>query len=359
MAEQGQEKTEQPTQKKLDENRERGHVSKSNEIISFSVFTSGIFAILIFKGFIGNNIAELTKNIFSSLDHMQLNASIIQMYFIKSGLFLVVTIFPVLLAIMLLSIAANVGQVGFRVSIKALAPKLNKFNPLNGLKRILFSTHSLVELLKSLLKLLIVGGFTYFILDELIIKSMNLTDYSIEFITSSMIEYTLSLVIKVALVYAVLAMVDFIFQRFKYKKELMMTKQEVKEENRQAEGDPLVKSKIRSIQYEMARRRMMQDVPKADVVITNPTHFAIAIKYEAGKDSAPKVLAKGVDEVAQRIKKIAIDNKVPLYEDKPLARALYKLCDVGDFIPEKLFHAVAKILAYIYNLKKSKKKSIV
>lgn len=360
MAEQEQEKTEQPTQKKIDDNRERGHVLKSTEIISFAVFTSGLFAIIIFKGFIGSNIAELTINIFNSLDTLQLNASIVQMYFIKSGIFLVVTLFPVLLSIMALAFAANVGQVGFRIHLKALAPKMDKFNFFSGIKRIFFSTHSLVEVLKAILKLLIIGGFTYYLLDDLIMKSMNLSEYTIETITSSMIEYSLSLVVKVALVYAVLATVDYIFQRHKYRKNLMMTKQEVKEENRQTEGDPLVKSKIRSQQYEMARRRMMQDVPKADVVITNPTHYAIALKYEAGKDYAPKVLAKGVDEVAQRIKKIAVENNIPLYEDRQLARALYKLCDVGDLIPEKLFHTVAKILAYIYNLKKTKKrKSIV
>jgi len=360
MAEQEQEKTEQPTQKKLDESREHGQVSKSNEIISFAVFTTGLFSILIFKNYIGGNIAELTRNIFGSLDTLQLNINIIQIYFIKSALFLIVTLFPILIAIMVVSVVANVGQIGFRMSMKALEPKMSKFNPISGIKRIFFSSHSLMEIIKSITKLAIVGGFTYFILNDLILQSMNLSEYTIESITSRMIDYSLTLVIKVALVYAVLAAVDFIFQRFKFKKEMMMTRHEVKEENKQAEGDPLVKSKIRSLQYEMARRRMMQDVPKADVVITNPTHYAIAIKYEAGKDSAPKVLAKGVDEVAQRIKKIAVDNKIPLYEDRPLARALYKLCEVGDSIPEKLFHAVAKILAYIYNLKKTrKKKSIV
>ncbi|GAB4132251.1 MAG: flagellar biosynthesis protein FlhB [Ignavibacteriales bacterium] len=359
MAEQGQEKTEQPTQKRLDDSRQEGQVPKSIEIISFAVFTTGLLSIIVFKNYIGSNIAELTSNIFKSLDTLQLNVNVVQMYFIKSGIFLLATIMPVTLTIMVGSIAANVGQFGFRVSMKALAPKMSKFNPIAGIKRLFFSTHSLVELLKSLMKLIIVGGFTYYILDDLITQAMTLPEFTIDEITSKMIDYTLRLVIKVALIYAVLAAVDFIFQKKKFMKEMMMTKQEVKEEMRQTEGDPMVKSKIRSVQYEMARRRMMQDVPKADVVITNPTHFAIAIKYEAGKDSAPKVLAKGVDEVAQRIKKIAVEHNVPLYEDKQLARALYKFCEVGEFIPEKLFHAVAKVLAYIYNLKRSKKKKSI
>lgn len=359
MAEQGQEKTEQPTAKKLEDSRQEGHVAKSNEIVSFAVFTTGLLTIIIFKEYIGSNISELTTNIFKSLDTLQLNVNVIQMYFLNSGIFLLATIMPVVLSIMVISIIANVGQFGFRISLKPLAPKINKFNPISGIKRIFFSSHSLVELLKSMLKLIIVGGFTYYILDDLIKQSMRLSDFTIEEITSKMIDYTLSLVIKVALIYAVLAAVDFIFQKKKFIKEMKMTKQEVKEEQRQAEGDPMVKSKIRSMQYEMARRRMMQDVPKADVVITNPTHYAIALKYEAGKDYAPKILAKGVDEVAQRIKKIAVEHNVPLYEDKQLARALYKFCEVGEFIPEKLFHAVAKVLAYIYNLKKSKKKKSI
>jgi len=359
MAEQGQEKTEQPTQRKLDEGRQEGQVAKSNEIVSFAVFTSGLFTIIIFKDYIGSNIAELTTNIFNSLGTLQLNVNIIQMYFIKSAIFLLATIMPVLLGILVISLSANIGQIGLRISPKALAPKMNKFNPISGIKRLFFSSHSFVELLKSLSKLIIVGGFTYYVLDDLISQSLGLSDFTVNEITSKMVDYGLNLDIKVAIVFAMLAVADFIFQKKKFTKEMMMTKQEVKEESRQTDGDPLVKGKIRSIQYQMARRRMMQDVPKADVVITNPTHYAIALKYEVGKDSAPKVLAKGVDEVAQRIKKIATEHNVPLYEDRQLARALYKLVDVGEFIPEKLFQAVAKILAYIFNLKKTKKKSIV
>ncbi|MDP4114698.1 MAG: EscU/YscU/HrcU family type III secretion system export apparatus switch protein, partial [Bacteroidota bacterium] len=156
-----------------------------------------------------------------------------------------------------------------------------------------------------------------------------------------------------------IAAIDFIFQKFKFRKEMMMTKQEVKEENKSQEGDPQIKARIKKAQFAMARNRMMKDVPTADVIITNPTHFAVAVRYDPNKFQAPKVVAKGMDELAQRIKKIAKDNNVPIHEDRLLARTLYKLCEVGDFIPESLFKSVAQILAYIYKLKTSKKKTIV
>jgi len=174
-----------------------------------------------------------------------------------------------------------------------------------------------------------------------------------------MIDTTVKFLWKVALVYIAIAASDFAYQKFKHKKDLMMTKQEVKEEFKQQEGDPAVKGKIKQKQMIMAHRRMMKEVPKADVVITNPTHFAVALKYEMGKDSAPKVVAKGADLIAQKIKEIAKENDVPLHEDVYLARSLYKMCEIGDEVPEELFQAVAQILAYIYQLKNTYKKSIV
>jgi flagellar biosynthetic protein FlhB len=161
------------------------------------------------------------------------------------------------------------------------------------------------------------------------------------------------------LIYALIAAVDFIYQRFKHKKDLMMTKQEVKEENKQQEGDPQIKARIRKLQFQSAKNRMMKSVPKADVIITNPTHYAIALRYDVTKDSAPIVLAKGVDELAQRIKALGIENGVPLHEDRELARALYKYCNIGDQIPANLFKAVAQILAYIFKLKNTKKKKSI
>jgi flagellar biosynthesis protein FlhB len=361
MAEtEGQEKTEQPSGKKLSDARDRGQVAKSTELNSLVVFGGGLVLIFLSKGFIGEKLSFFTKEIFSSLDTFNINQTILQTYFLKWTLFLFIVMAPILLGLIVVSLVSNISQVGLKFSGKAFAPKMNRFNPVAGIKRIFFSSHSLIELLKSLAKLTVVGVFAFFIISKLIQDTFELVNLSVEETVSFMISAAFSMVWKIMLLFTIIAAVDFIFQKTKFKKEMMMTKQEVKEEVKQTEGDPLVKSRIRKNMMQSSRRRMMKDIPVADVVITNPTHFAIAVKYEMNKDNAPKVLAKGMDELAQKIKKIAVENGVPLYEDRELAQTLFKVCEVGDVIPAKLFKAVAQILAYIYQMKKIKKqKSII
>jgi flagellar biosynthetic protein FlhB len=355
----GQEKTEQPTGKKLSDARDKGEVAKSTEISSFAVFSFGMIILYVARDLLGDNLAYVATMIFGSLHELRMSASLLQLYFAKTLLYFFITLSPFLIGLMFVGLAANIGQVGFKLSPKAFKPKLSKFNPISGIKRLFFSSRSYVELLKTLLKLILVGGFTYIILEDLVAESISFVNLTIPEILAEMVDGAYSLIWKVAILYLLIAASDFIFQKYKFKKDMMMTKQEVKEEQKQVEGDPLIKSKIRSLQFEAAKKRMFESLPEADVVITNPTHYAIAIKYDPAKNSAPVVLAKGVDSLAQKIKKIATENNIPLHEDRELARALYKVCDIGDAIPEKLFHAVAKVLAYIYNLKKSKKKSIV
>jgi len=360
MAETGQEKTEQATGKKLSESRERGSVAKSVEISSLAVFTAGLLSIFLMQKHISKGFSELSIKIFSDLNSFTLTKDSVQGYAIKGILFYFYTLGPIFAIVFIAALAANYGQIGFKITPKSLAPKLSKFNPLSNLKNIFFSTRSIFELSKSILKFLVIGYFTYSVLEGIVFQSLGLVDFSVEEIVNFMMDAGFTLLWKIVLVYALLAGIDFAYQKFKFKKDMMMTKQEVKEENRETEGDPHVKGKIRSIQIATARQRMMKEVPKADVVITNPTHFAIALKYEAGRDNAPKVIAKGVDELAQRIKKVAAENNIPLHEDRQLARALYKACDIGDEIPHNLFQAVAQILAYIFKLKNvNKKKSIV
>ena len=233
--------------------------------------------------------------------------------------------------------------------------------PSRGLKNKFFSVSSLVELVKSIFKLLIIGGFSYWVLSDAVEQALGLVDYSVGEIVMFMIETSVDFLWKVATVFAVLAAADFAFQKMKHKKDMMMTKYEVKEENKQTDGDPQIKARIKGKQIAMARSRMIKDIPKADVVITNPTHFAVALKYDMGNKSAPVVVAKGMDYLAQKIKEIAREHNVPIHEDVELARTLYRMCDVGDEIPEKLFKAVAKVLAYVFNLKnnKGRKKSII
>jgi flagellar biosynthetic protein FlhB len=354
----GQEKTEQPTSKKMSDSRDEGQVAKSQEMSSFAIFGGGFFILFFFRSFLANQIGDMSIYIFNSLDILTLNINIIQAYFLKAMGFFVLTMSPVLLGLVIIGFASNVGQIGFKISLKALKPKMSKFNILKGIKRIFFSSRSLVEVSKSLAKLFVIGIFTYWVLDDLIKEAVLLIDHSVEEIVVFMIESSIDLIWQLAMVFAVIAAADFIFQRYKHNKDLMMSKQEIKDENKQTDGDPEVKARIKAIQFESARKRMMQDVPEADVVITNPTHYAIALKYDPQKNGAPKVLAKGVDTLAQRIKAIATENGVPLHEDRQLARALYKVADVGEEIPAELFQAVAQILAHIFKLR-STRKSIV
>lgn len=354
----GQEKTEQPTSKKLSDSRDEGQVAKSQEMSSFAVFGGGFFILFVFRSFIGNQISDMSIFVFDSLDVLTLNINIIQLYFFKGAAFLILTMAPVLFGLMLIGFIANVGQIGFKISLKAMKPKASKFNVLKGIKRIFFSSRSFVEVSKSVAKLFVIGIFTYWVLDDLIKEAVLLIDHSIAEIVIFMLESSIDLIWQLAMVFAVIAAADFMFQRHKHNKDLMMSKQEIKDESKQTEGDPEVKARIKSIQFETARKRMMQDVPKADVVITNPTHYAIALKYDPLTNGAPKVLAKGVDTLAQKIKEVATENGVPLHENRELARALYKVADVGDEIPAELFQAVAQILAHIFKLR-STGKSIV
>jgi len=355
----GQEKTEQATSKKLTEGREKGQVAKSVEINSLLIFTSGLMLLYFSKEVLADNLSDFAKKIFSSLDVLELNMETIQLLSKDILMEFGIILLPIFGGLFIVALASGLGQVGFTISSKALKPNFARFNPISGIKKTFFSSRSLVELLKSLFKLGVIGTAVYFVIQDMIIEAISMVDITTEEIVHFMINGAFALTWKIAIVYSIIAFLDFIFQRRTFSKEMMMTKQEVKEETKQSEGDPIVKSRIRKIQYMMARNRMMHDVPKADVVITNPTHYAIALKYDLMKDSAPKVLAKGVDEVAIKIKELAVKHNIPLHEDRELARTLYKYCDVGENIPEKLFKAVAQVLAYIYQIKNNKKKKLI
>lgn len=353
----GQEKSEQATGKKLTDSRQEGQVAKSKELDSLAVFTTGLLVLFYTKDYIGVKLWNMTTFIFSSLDTLELSVNLLSMYALQAVTFFIATVFPVLLGILIVSLASGYGQVGFKITPKAIMPKFSKLNPAKGLKNSFFSTRPLVELGKSVVKLATIGLFSYFILEDMVINSIGLVNYTVTEIVAYMMDNSVEFLWRVSLVYVVIAFSDFAYQKYKFKNDQKMTKQEVKEEGKQLEGDPQIKSKIKGKQIEMARNRMLQDVPTADVVITNPTHFAIALKYEVGESFAPKVVAKGQDLLAQKIKSIAKDNNVPMHEDVQLARALYKVCEVGQEIPDNLFQAVAQILAYIFKLKQDNKRN--
>ena len=257
---------------------------------------------------------------------------------------------PVLAGVLIVSILSHFAQSGAVLSTRLLKPDWSRISLWKGLRR-LFSKQAFAELLKSLFKILIIGGIVYSIIQKELAEILSLTGQEPGRIAQSICSMSWGLFLKITLVMMLLAGLDYLFQRWIYEKNLRMTKQEIKEELKTTEGDPLIKSRIRSIQRQLARRRMMAEVPKADVIITNPTHLAVALRYQAKQMEAPKVVAKGAGWVAEKIMEIGRTHQVPLVENKPVAQLLYQTVDIGQMIPSILYQAVADILAYVYRIK--------
>jgi flagellar biosynthesis protein FlhB len=342
-----EEKTEKATPTKRREARKKGQIAKSPEI------SSALTLLLAFGFFMigGKAFVDGCFNIFrhSFQDYLlwDLSISSTQLLFNQLLWEAVKLVGPIFAVVLGAGLIANFAQVGFMFNPGSLKMNLGKLNPLQGLKN-MFSLRSLVELIKSLLKL----GITSFIVFSVIMKQKdelftmgqkNILDNS-RLIGSLIIQIGLS----AAASLLVLAVADFLYQKYEYEKKLRMSKQEIKDEHKKSEGDPFIKGKRRSIQRQLAMNRMMQDVPKADVVITNPTHFAVAIRYDFETMDAPQVIAKGQDHIAIKIKEIAKQNKITTVENRPLARALFASVEIGEPIPEELFNAVGEILAYVY-----------
>ncbi len=338
-----EERTESATPRRREEARKRGQVARSMELTSAFMFLVGLVTIrLVFPSVFSQmmNIStrcwmfdsgsSLARNLVSSIQHSALALAPLAMVMLAS------------------SLVVNYAQVGFLVSGEALAPKFERINPVKGISR-LISKRTVVMLIQSLFKVAVVGYILYMTLKGERDKIIGLSDMPIRMAVAQVTSIIFKMGMWTALFLFVLAAFDYAYQRWDYERSLRMTKQEFKEEMKHSEGDPLIRARIRSIQREMAARRMMQEVPKADVIITNPTALAVALKYDKEVDSAPKVCAKGARLIAERIKAIAREHHVPIIEDKPLARALYKL-KLGREIPVVLYKAVAEILAQVYRL---------
>jgi flagellar biosynthetic protein FlhB len=257
---------------------------------------------------------------------------------------------PLLGLISFVALAANILQVGMLFSTAAIQPEFSKVDPLKGLKNLL-SLRSGVEFIKNIIKMCIIGFVSYQVIGDEIKNCLPLAEQSIWGIMIYMGKISFKILITTCWVLVLLAILDYLYQRWEYEKGLRMSRQEIKDEFKNTEGNPTIKARIRRLQREMARKRMMAAVPTADVVITNPTHLAVALKYEQAKKSAPYVVAKGAGLIAEKIRAVARENKVPVIEDKPLAQVLYKLVKVEDLIPENLYRSVAEVLAYVYNLR--------
>jgi flagellar biosynthetic protein FlhB len=346
----GQEKTEQATPKKRREAIEEGNVAKTRELPVALLLLVSILFMYYYSGYVFN---ELEKFFYESWQTYRFSINEDSVYYIVVQFTLkAMLIFLPLIAILLfLVIIGNVAQFGLIITGKAIQPKWEKLNPIKGFQN-LFSKRTLVELAKSILKIALVGVVAYFVVKGKLMDIASLIDADINFIIAFTGKLIFQVFFSVSLVVLIIAIFDFGYQKWQYEKDLMMSRSELKEELKQMEGDPLIRQRIRSIQREMARRRMMEEVPKADVVVTNPTHYAVAIKYDDKSDRAPKVIAKGQNLVALRIIEVARSHYIAVFQDPPLARLLYNTIDIGEEIPENLYKAIAEVLAFVYNLKK-------
>ena len=353
MAEQqGQEKTEAPTEKKRRESREEGQVAFSRELPSAALLAGILLTLIATSPLILDAFREMTTQIFREMSKAD-ELSIGSLYDLSGEIFstLLPAFAPFAAIIVLVGILASVLQVGVQITLKAIAPKFNKISPLTGLKR-LFSTQSLADFLKSMAKLIIVGIVGYITYMDKITELNGLSVATPE----AILEYNFTVVAevsgKIVLALVAIAIFDYLYQRWHHEKQLMMTKQEVKEETKQTEGDPQLKARIRQIQREMSNARMMQEVPKADALIVNPTHFSVAILYDRDVMEAPEVTAKGIDHMALRMRTVARENSVPILERPELARDLYANVEIGETIPERFYKAIAEILAFVYRLRR-------
>ena len=342
------EKTEEPTAKKRADARKKGQVARSQEINSAFVLLIGFFGLKLLWDSIYSTIATYTTYVFSNLNQTVDTENILRI-FIGIVIILAKTAFPIMLFIMLIGLAINFFQVGLNFNTESIEFKLDKLNPINGFGRI-FSKRSLVELVKSFFKILVIGFFLYRFIHEQILAMPQFMFFDLTTSLALVAEIIFRMAFIVIGVIMVMAFMDYGYQKWQTTQDLKMSKQEVKDEMKQTEGDPQIKGKIRQKQRQMAMARMMKEVPKADVIITNPTHYAVALSYEQGM-TAPTVIAKGQDLVAQRIKEIGREARVPIIENKPLARTLFAVVQVGDSVPQELYQAVAEVLAYVYRLK--------
>lgn len=350
-----EDKTEEATPKKKSDARKKGQVARSKEVnLAFTLLASTL-VLLILGTYVGNNLLStlrmfLSNYISTNIDYTNIK-SLTMIVLWRIGMI----VLPVVIPIMIFGILANFIQVGFMVTQEPIKPQLSKLNPINGFKRI-FSMRTFVETLKDIAIVSVLGYTGYTFVRDNYPYLLNISTLRTGAVPAAFGKLVTSIFFKITIIMIVVALVDYLYQRYQYNKELRMTKQEIKEEFKQQEGDPQIKSRIRQKQREMASRRMMQAVPDATVVVTNPTHIACALRYEEEKDSAPKLIAKGADNVAIKIKEIAKENNVPIIENRTLARLIYSEVELDTEVPNEMYQAVAEILAVVYKMKKKNRR---
>lgn len=350
MAGSTQEKTEQATPRRIQEARRKGQVARSTDLTGALLLLAMIALLYAIQDKFILDLRSYLINYYSNVGSVDLTEKSLLLALNNSTLFLLKLIAPFFAVALFVGLASSIVQVGFLFSTEVLKPRPSVLNPISGLQK-MFSVRSLVELVKSVLKFIIIGGITYYLIKANLSSLMMVFNLSAEGIYSAIVGFILKVAWWAALAYLALSVLDYMYQRYDYKKNLMMSKQEVKEEHKQSEGDPHIKARQREIRRSMSLNRIIAEVPQATVVVTNPTHLSIALKYRQGEMSAPVVVAKGANWLAVRIKEIARENRVPVVEDKEVAQFLYQAVEIGQEIPIEIYQAVAQILAMVYRLK--------
>jgi flagellar biosynthesis protein FlhB len=345
----GEERTEAATPKKRAELRRRGQVAKSQDLTSMVVFVGVIVCIHSVGGASVGHLQNYMKGALSGMSDTSLSINTLNTHATQAAFLLLRTIGPFLLTAMLLGVLSCMLQTGFLIAPQAMKPDFTRLNPLSGVKR-LVSGRGLVETVKACGKLAIISWIAYATISGGYAELLGTINQDVPTMLAAIGELLYRLALRIALFLLILAAADYGYQRWSFEKSIRMTKEEVKQESKQQEGSPLVKSRIRARMRQIARRRMMESVPTADVIITNPTHFAVALKYDPLTMGAPQVVAKGADILAQKIRDLAREHDVPIIENPPLARNLYKTVEIGREIPPELFGAVAEILAFVYQV---------
>ena len=344
-----EEKTEKPTPRRRERARSEGNVAKSAEINSGAILLTGTLVLAMMGKSIFYGLTNFMKTVFTNSNSFSMTPGSFHVSVIKGAEYMGKMLAPYLLAMIVMGIVVNLLQVGFMWTVKPLKPKLNKINPISGFKKF-FSMKSVVDLVKNIIKVTVVGLIAYLIIRKECVNYIPLMQQEEWQIISMIGGIGFKVAIWCSLAIFVIAFFDWIYQKYEYEKGLKMTKEEIKDEMKSSEGDPKIKGKIKGLQLQAVLTRMMQQVPEADVVITNPVHYAVALKYDEDEMAAPSMVAKGARKLAKRIKEIAEEHGIPIVENPPLARALYQSVEVGQVIPEMFYQAVAEILAYVYRL---------
>lgn len=349
-----QEKTEEPSAHRIEEFRKRGEVASSKELTSVLVLSASILTLALSLVFIYEVLSEYVQWLYTLDVSTAFTSKSLNTITVKTFTAAGKAVAPVLLVTLCVGIAANVMQVGFLFSPEVLEFKPERINPISGMKK-LFTMKSVVEAIKAVFKFIFVLSIVYyFIKDDLnTFSGFFHLDFFNSFLHAKGI--LTKLCFSIILGIGIIAIGDFAYQKFSYRKKIMMTKEEAKKESKEQDGNPEVKQRIRAIQREMSQKRMMNDIPKADVIITNPTHISIALRYDAETMIAPEVIAKGADNVAMKIREIAKEHDIPIVENVPLARTMFKTVKIGSGVPRTLYKAVSEVLAFVYKLKKKKK----